>query len=164
MMDVGQFRTLVVRPILQYLTLHSPAAENLLIGTALQESGLIWLSQHPTGPARGVYQIEPATHADLYATWIPATVQDARRRELRQRLVALCAPAPSPVDQLRTNLAYATAVARLLYYRHPDPLPAADDVDGLAAYYKCIFNSTEGAATSEQWAAKYRRWGQPTES
>src|SRR3954469_3472805 len=61
---VAQFRNFVVRPILDYLGLASPAAENLLVGTALYESGLEALDQWTgpgdatLGPAFGIYQIE----------------------------------------------------------------------------------------------------------
>ena len=53
MLDPGQFRRLVVRPALQAIGLCSPAAERLLLGTALTESGLTWLAQKGGGPARG---------------------------------------------------------------------------------------------------------------
>jgi len=39
------FRREIVRPVLEHLSLHSPAAENMLVGTAAVESGLRRLTQ-----------------------------------------------------------------------------------------------------------------------
>ena len=41
-------------------------------------------------------------------------------------------------------MGYATAVARLIYWRVPRPLPAASDLDGLAAYWKTHYNTAAG--------------------
>lgn len=41
---------------------------------------------------------------------------------------------------------------------HPDPLPAANDIDGLARFYKVAFNTARGAATIEQVKANYQRY------
>ena len=65
MLDPRQFAERVIRPALVKLRLQSPAAEALLLGTAVVESGLSALVQAGGGPALGLYQIEPATHADI---------------------------------------------------------------------------------------------------
>lgn len=57
-----------------------------------------------------------------------------------------------------TNLAYATAVCRLQLYRARPPLPAADDVAGLAAYWKRFWNTAKGRGTEEQFIAHYREF------
>lgn len=152
MLNVGQFRLLVVRPVLCHLCLWSAAAENLLVGTAVQESGLRFLRQRAGGPARGLYQIEPATAADLHENFLKF------RADLRARLLALTAPAPSPMDQLVCNLSYATAVARLIYYRRPEPLPDADDVVALARYWKQHFNTESGRGTVSAFILNYKEF------
>ncbi len=133
MLDPGQFRRLVIRPALQAIGLCSPAAERLLLGTALTESGLRHLHQ-VDGPALGIFQIEPATHADVWANYL------AYRENLASRVASLASERPR-LDQLVWNLVYATAIARLIYYRRPEPLPAADDLAGLARYWKAHFNT-----------------------
>ncbi|MBI4185285.1 MAG: hypothetical protein HY521_14935 [Proteobacteria bacterium] len=151
MLDLAAFRDLILRPTLVVLELHSPAAENLLVGTALHESGLAHLRQMGGGPALGVFQIEPATHDDLWRNTLRF------RPELAARAARLAAAAPSRVEQLATNLAYASAICRLLYWRVPEPLPAADDVDGLGRYWKRHYNTERGKGRAEDWAAAYRR-------
>ena len=147
MIDPNHFRELVIRPALARLELGSTAAENLLLGTALVESGLVYLTQHGGGPARGLYQIEPATHDDLFDTWL------AFRPDWRDRLLAFVVPPWAQHDQLVWNLAYATAVARLIYYRRPEPLPDAEDLVGLAQYWKDHFNTSAGKGRAEDFVA-----------
>ena len=60
-LNVRDLRVEVIRPALRALDLWSPAAEDLVLGTAAQESGLAYLRQIGGGPALGLWQIEPAT-------------------------------------------------------------------------------------------------------
>jgi hypothetical protein len=152
MLDIGQFRRLVLRPTLIHLDLWSQAAENLLLGTALQESGLRHLAQMGGGPARGLYQIEPATHDDILRNYL------VYRPELSGLVRTLMAPAPSPVEQSATNLAYGTAIARLVYYRRPEPLPPPDDILGLARYWKRHFNTEKGRGTVSAFVLNYKEY------
>ncbi len=147
MLDPGQFRRLVIRPVVRRLGLWSPAAERLLLGTALTESGLRRLRQ-VRGPARGLYQIEPATLRDLYANWLP------RRPKLAEGLGLFTAPQGAHEDQLIWNLGYATAIARLIYYRRPEPLPRADDLPALAEYWKAHFNTAAGKGAPADFIAR----------
>ena len=152
MIDVNHFRLHVVRATLIYMRMWSASAENLLLGTAIQESGLRYLRQHGDGPARGLYQIEPATHDDIADRYL------AKHRDIRKRLNTLLAPIPSRIDQLATNLAYATAIARLRYWMDPALLPEPDDIDGLAAYWKRVYNTPRGGGRASEFTANYRRY------
>lgn len=156
-MSPRQFRLFVVRPILLRMELWSEAAENLLWGTAVHESGgLRWLDQvtgpndATPGPARGLYQIEPATLDDLYVNWL------AFRPNLRAVLWSFEAPSPRRHEQLATNLGYATAAARLLYLRIREPLPHAEDLEALARYWKTYWNTAAGKGTPAQFVVHYR--------
>jgi hypothetical protein len=160
-MNVGQFRGFVVRPALTHLGLWSQPAENLLVGTALHESGGLqfidqdddfkWRPSDRLGPAIGFYQIEEATLNDLFANFLDY------RPLWRARLLEFAAPVPSRALQLASNLGFATAVARLIYWRAPDPLPAAEDIYGLADYWKRHFNTHAGKGDPDDWARAYRR-------
>lgn len=153
MIDPGQFRSEIIRPALAALgaPYQSEAAANLLLGTALVESGLRYLVQHGDGPARGVYQIEPASFDDLGTNFL------AFRPSLRIALGALSFPGLSRIHQLTGNLTFATAVARLIYWRAPGALPGADDVPGLAAYWKAHYNTALGGGTVEKFIAAYTK-------
>jgi len=157
MIDPEQFRLRVIRPSLKRLGLHSRAAEMLLLGTALTESRLSVLVQKGGGPALGVYQIEPATHADIWRHYL------AYRPVLAARVLTLAAGGLGRPGQLIWNLAYATALARLVYRRRPEPLPPAGDIPALAAYWKAHFNTAAGkgaAATFIKRAGPYLRDGE----
>ena len=103
-----QLRYLVIGPTLAYLGLSDPAATNLLLGTAAQESGFRFLAQYPTGPARGIYQIEPATHHDLLDNFVKF------HPDLVARLSELVFAACDRDQQLTVNLSYATAIEGVL--------------------------------------------------
>ncbi len=152
-MDPSQFRVEVVRPVLVHLGRHSAAAENLLVGTALHESGgLRWLRQLGGGPAFGLYQIEPSTHDDIWRNYLRF------RPRLNDRVARLAANEPTRPEQLITNLAYATAIARVHYLRVPASLPDADDLGGLARYWKRHFNTPKGAGTTAAFIDTYRHF------
>lgn len=84
MIDPSQLREYVIRPTLMAIGHGAPAAEELLLGTAIQESGL-------------------------------------------------------------------------KYLRSPLPLPAAGDVEGMAAMWKQCYNSAGGAGSEEQYVKNWRR-------
>lgn len=158
MIDPQQFRALIVRPTLERLGQYSPAAEALLLGTAVVESGLTYLVQHGGGPALGVYQVEPATHDDVFVNFLNA------RSRLREQVIATSQfksmVGTPPARQMVANLAYATAIARQVYWRQPEPLPAAGDIEGLARYWKDHFNTRAGAGRRVDFvrkAGKYLR-------
>ena len=48
-------------------------------------------------------------------------------------------------------------MARIHYLRVPEALPAADDVVGLAAYWKRYYNTELGAGTVEKFVESYQR-------
>jgi hypothetical protein len=150
-LDPQQFRKFVIRPVLERLKLHTPAAENLLLGTALQESRLKYIRQLGTGPAIGVMQMEPATHEDIwdnflrYQPELAAAVKDFGPLGVRG----------SPSD-MAWNLAYAVAMARVHYRRVKAAVPGANDPAGLAAYWKQYYNTPLGAGTVEEALPHFR--------
>jgi len=151
----SHLRELVIRPVLERMArvrpgLDSPAAEELLVGTAAQESRLGYsLRQHPSGPARGIYQMEPATFTDLMR-WLTT------KPDLMSAAADWASPAIPFGAQLAGNLYFATAISRLNYYRKPGSLPSADDLDGLAAYWKRWWNTELGAGTTAEGLRNYR--------
>lgn len=158
MLDARHIRELVVRPALQAIDLWSPAAEDLVLGTGLVESRFMFLRQLGGGPALGLWQMEPATHDDVWRNFLDF------RPELGERVGALAAWRKLPMiepaaraGELAWNLRYAAALCRVHYRRAPAPLPEAGDVDGYAAYWKRFYNTAAGAGTAAAFAALYRR-------
>ncbi len=148
--DARQFRELIVRPSLKEVGLWSPEAEELLMLTAAQESHLgTWIAQ-VNGPALGVYQMEPATHIDVWRYLL-----DNNRSGILARL-----PWRTQQDssKLVRDLGYATVMARLRYLYAPEPIPAADQVYKLAAYWKQWYNTSLGAGRISDAVLKYHRY------
>ncbi|HCK17421.1 MAG TPA: hypothetical protein DHW36_02810 [Thalassospira sp.] len=160
--NATQLRTLVVKPVLAELGLSAPdVAENLIMGTAAHESHLgDYIAQVGGGPALGIFQMEPATLHDCYDNYLDY------RADLKAKVDGFLAAQPANPDgtpdkdaQLATNLAFATALCRIRYYRAPAAMPSdPNDVNGLAAYWKQYYNTPQGAGTVEQFVADYNRY------
>jgi hypothetical protein len=151
MLSPKDFRRQVISPTLFTMGFSGAAAERLLLGTALAESGLRHLVQI-RGPALGLFQIEPATHHDLWHNYLRF------RPHLATLAKLFIAPRRPLQEQLVWNMAYATAITRLIYFRDPDPLPAAEDSAGLAAYYKRVFNTALGRGSPKRFAELLDRY------
>ncbi|MCP1244032.1 hypothetical protein GOB86_10795 [Acetobacter lambici] len=150
-LDLGQFKALLVRPALEHMGLGGSAALNLLTGTALVESGLVWLRQNGGGPALGLWQMEPATHDDCWRNFL--AFRPALATALRQ--LGGEGAGVGRADLLVGNLAYACAMARIVYARAPRVLPMPADSAGLSAYHKQFYNTPLGAADSQRNVALF---------
>ena len=149
MLDPQDFRLYVIRPTLTCLDLWSEAAEVLLLGTAITESNLRWLRQKKGGPGLGVYQIEKVTHDDIWKSYL----NKLTKTKLKAKVTWLTSRTPLE-EQLVHNLAYATAIARVIYWRKPEKLPEAEDIAGLAKYWKTHYNTYLGAGKESDFVRK----------
>ena len=152
MLNIKHFRELVVKPTLFNIGMYSLAAENLIIGTATQESRLFHLKQKGDGPALGVMQMEPATHKDI---WDYLDRKPVIAQSVRELAASAYRGTNIPPSEMIGNLNYAVAMARVLYWRRPEPMPAHDDLNGLARYYKRFYNTHLGAATVDEFVGNY---------
>lgn len=155
MINIEQFVEYIIRPTLKEMGSYSEAAENLLIGTAVQESKLEYLHQIG-GPAISVYQIEPNTYNDMWVNYI-----DHRSKlstKLRQIAGYKYRATVIPATEMYGNLFYATAMCRVHYLRVREPLPVHDDVEALGAYYKKHYNTPLGKATVAQFYDNYYKY------
>jgi len=164
MLDVDHFRTQVVQPVLQTLAvwnagMNSQSAENLLVGTAIQESSLTYLQQLGGGPALGVMQIEPTTCEDVWTNYI------GYRKTLAPVVQKLSAGLDHSTDQLPWNMGYSVAIARLIFWRVSVPMPSdPNDLETLGQYWKDHYNTAGGAGTTQEWVANYKKYAEPTQS
>lgn len=160
MIRAAHFRNLLVRPVLQRLSLANPklysqAAENLLMGTAAQESGLGYnMHQIGGGPALGAFQIEPATFLDIMDRYLKRESNEG----IREQVEYFCYRGVKANDpqQLITNLPLGCAVARIRYWMEPDPLPDAFDLGGLAEYWDIHYNANPEHGTEQEFIENYR--------
>ena len=141
-LNLGQLKHLVVAPACAAIGLDSPAAINLVAGTALAESAGTYLHQLGSGPALGLWEVEPATAHDVFDRWLGLSDQ----AELRAKVLALLPAGADIEERLVTDLRFAAVMCRLRYRMAEPPLPAADDAAGLAGYHKSVYNTAGGAA------------------
>jgi hypothetical protein len=163
MINPSQLRYSIVMPTLVAMDMWSPAAENLLMGTAMQESRCGEYLVQIEGPALGIFQVEPATADDIIFRYLQERPQLLRRfetawRTLDSRPINWSGVKLGQVcDEIASNLRFATAVARIRYWMVPKPLPAAGDIAGLAAYWKAHYNTPLGRGTEAEFIKNYHK-------
>jgi hypothetical protein len=158
MIDFNQFKEHVVVPTLKYLDSEIPYSEeavDLLMLTCAHESrGGKYLRQKGmtgTEGAFGVYQMEMATHKDIWENFI----------NFRRGWTGFIMEQNEDYTRLISDLAYATAMARVHYWRVPEALPSKDDtryMSKLGDYAKKYYNTHLGKATSSKYIMDYFEW------
>ena len=147
MLSAPDLRECAIKPVVASLDGDTPEAVDLMLGTALAESGLIALKQAGGGPAIGLWQMEPATHDDIWLEFLPS------RAELSGAVSQyVCGAGPSTATQMAWHLRYACAMARCEYLRVPEPVPTR--IEDQADYW-CRFYNRGGAATPEHYLAAW---------
>ncbi len=147
MIKLNQLQELI-QHVLKEVDLYSIDAEYLLIGTAAQESALgCFLRQFGSGPALGIFQMEPATEDDLWTNYLKY------RPRLSEKIIKLFHGVSK--NDLWWNLGYQVVMARLQYYRRPEPLPDHQDVQGMAKYWKKHYNTTAGQGTVKEFVKNF---------
>lgn len=147
--DQKQFRE-VIRCVLEDFDkkMLSDAAVELLMMTAAHESRLGTKLYQDDGDveiegnlAAGVMQIEPFTYKDIINRFVGPEYPELK---------------PQPFHTLITDIKQSIIIARLKYWDYPEPLPAADNVPGLARYYKRYYNTAKGKARTAQVMRDYQ--------
>jgi hypothetical protein len=151
MLDSGQLRTLIIKPALEDLVMYSDQAAELLIFTCANESNGGTFIKQVSGPALGIYQMEPKTYNDIWQNYIMKNSSILLRFIHGFNINQM----PSE-DRLIYDLRFATAMARVHYERVNAPLPALYDIDGLWNYYKTHYNTVLGKADYHEALNKYQ--------
>jgi hypothetical protein len=146
-MNKTQLREWIIRPPLKALNLWSEAAENLLMGTCAQESHLGEYIKQVNGPALGIFQMEPATHDDIWGHLNTDLMRQARQA------AGMFHP---KAEIMIYNLHYAVIMCRLHYRRVKEPLPDANDIAGLAKYWKKYYNTHLGKGKEQDFITNYK--------
>lgn len=153
-MNAKQLRELIIRPTLHALGMWSKPAEDLILGTACQESHcgeyIRQLGCSGTIGAFGVWQMEIATARDIYDNYLHY------RPELKAAVEHLRGAGQSIQDALISNLAYACALARIKYRRDPAAIPS--DLRGQAEMWKRVYNTATGKGTVDEYIANWKRF------
>ena len=122
------------------------------MGTVAVESKLGTYLHQIQGPARGVYQCEPATHSDLWVNYL------VHREDLCKKINRNTTSyfALNQNDELVFNLKYATVICRAHYLRVPKPLPNEEDIEGLGQYWKTYYNTKLGKDSVKKFVDEYQ--------
>ena len=140
-----QFTDLIWR-VLRPVEMASSSAVNLLLGTAAQESALGTYLRQVNGPALGIFQMEASTF-----DWLQEKYNHLKTPSIGSVRFA-------EFKMLEYDLWLSILFARLRYRVVPSPLPAADDIRGLAEYWKQHYNTHLGKGTVEQFRENYTKY------
>ena len=151
-MIATHLRDYVITPTLERIGLHSQAAEELLLGTCAVETNMGIFLHQIRGPARGIFQCEPATETDIWDNWL------MYRPQITQRLTQFGIVLQPDDDSIIWNLAYATAMARFHYARVDAKLPHHEDIAGMARYWRAHYNTIKGRGKVEDFINKYNKY------
>ncbi|OUS10224.1 hypothetical protein A9Q89_11505 [Gammaproteobacteria bacterium 53_120_T64] len=147
-----EFRQLIVQASLKAIDEWAPAHENLLLGTAAQESSMGLSLKR--GRLLGLYHISPKTHRSVWDKYLidhPDLASQVRGLAGQHSFIQ------DPHGELITNLKYATAIAWLIYRRNDEALPEPDDIQGLARYWHRHFRA-KASATVDDFASSYHHY------
>lgn len=154
-MDAQAFRIDLIRPALKVVGMWSESAENLLLGTAIAESGLRVVKQFAGGPAISFFQIEPDTYADC--------VRYLNRRDkakIKSSILSACyLDILPPFESLAWNIRLAILIARVKYWMQKPPLPHHEDIVSIGSYWKSFYNSARGEGTVEHFVEQWGKHG-----
>ena len=152
-MKYEQLKNYIIKPSLEDIGLYSQSAENLLLGTACTESNCGEYVHQVNGPALGIYQMEPATHYDIWSNFLKY------KENIVRNILLLCNFNEAPDSQeMVCNLKYATIMARIHYLRVPKVLPSANDLNALGDYYKQYYNTPLGKGSSEKFKEDFLKY------
>lgn len=147
-MKASHFKKYWLRPILHDAEMWSPEAEKLLMMTAAMESQFLYVRQLGNGPARGFFQMEPATFADL--------LQRLKNNPDRlRRLEYQIDPLLDFEQCLERDVTVMVLSCRYLYAEVPAALPSVCDDEGMWNYYKKHWNTRQGDTTREEFFAAW---------
>lgn len=146
----NQLRSFITRTLRKIPKFYSAQAIELLMMTAAAESdlGYFLFTQNGGGPARGIWQVELETMRDNYGSFLYF------RDRLKEDIRVACYVSKYDEEALEYNIAFNLFMARLKYYRVPEPLPT--DVQEMAEWHVKYYNGG-GAATVENTLAKYNQ-------
>jgi len=148
-LDKKQFVKYVVDPTLKKIGLYTPDASSLLVMIAAHESQKGHYIVQTTGQAKGVYQMEDATHDDIIL-WMKV-----KKPEMYHKITALVAGEPTAMHMV-TNLEYSTAMARAFFLRFPETIPSGTEEQSW--YAKRRWNTYLGKATPADYLSAYNTW------
>ena len=162
-MNPQQLHDYIIKPTLEYMggNYYSKGSAFLLLCTAAIESNCGEYIKQINGPAIGIWQMEPATYADIQLESDALIGNSDFDIEFQERINSLetgffSAEVTAWNTSLIQSPMYACAMARLKYSMDPHPLPEytgdiSIDMPSFYEYYKRVYNTELGASTYQKW-------------
>ena len=153
-MNSQQLYDYIIKPTHEYMggNYESKNANFLSLCTAAIESNCGYYIKQVGGPALGIWQMEPATHKDIYVNCDALHTVGVDNSEVYDLLQGLRVLAHIPgLGKSIQSPMYACAMARLKYSMDPKRLPDHNDIKEVYDYYKRIYNTPLGASTYDKF-------------
>lgn len=139
----AHIESLIIRTLNEYdPELATQAAINLQLGTLAHESKFGRYLRQNGGPAIGIFQMEPATFNWLIEVFAVKYPQLVGRK----------------AEEMEWDLKLAIIMCRLRYRAVTAPIPDANDLPAMAAYWKKFYNTVAGKGTEEEFIAAYKQY------
>lgn len=144
MINPTQLRDLITRTLKQIPSGYSDDSVELLMMIAAHESGLGIYIKQVNGPALGIFQMEPATHDDVWANG-DSCISNA----------SLLGYDLECSETLEYDLQYQILMARQRLFMISEPIPPANMVDDMSEYCKKYWNTEDGKADAFDYFNAY---------
>jgi len=152
-MDAQQLLDCIIKPTHEYMggNYASKNASMLSLATAAIESKCGYYIKQVKGPALGPWQMEPATHDDIWLNCDAIQSDGSSKSQHLNVLIQSLGVFMNGDEDLAISPMYACAMARLKYSMDKEPLPDCDNIRAVFDYYKRIYNTPAGASTYEKF-------------
>ena len=142
----------LIDDVLWKMGMHSEDAVELVFLTGLVESGYKYISQIGSGVARSFWQVEAATAKDCidnYLIYRDNTFNKCASAMQRKSQELVDMSENELQELLWHDMSAGIVFCRIKYRRDRKPIPK--DIDGLARYWKRVYNTELGAGTLEHF-------------
>jgi hypothetical protein len=147
MINPNQLRDLITRVLKEIPHGYSDDAVELLMMIAAHESKLGTYLKQVDGPALGIFQMEPATHDDVFDNG-DSCIHNA----------SLLGYDLECSEMLEYDLRYQILMARQRLFMKSESLPCSRDVWAMADYCKKHWNTVHGKAKASDYYTAYVEW------
>lgn len=143
-MNYKLIREHIIIPSLTAINSYSDEACALVLETGMCESGYRAVRQSGGGPALGYWQMERATHDDIFKNYLGGS----SRKHLLDGLHFL-SDRVGDYKELEVNPFYAAAMCRIHYLRSPKPIPKTRQER--AELWKSVYNTPMGKGSPGEY-------------